>query len=183
MGIRPSKSAGSEHLVIDDRNSGDMTATVGGAWRLVSDQVMGGVSNGTLQPALHRNRPCLRMQGSVSTDFNGGFLQMSLELAGGRAMDMSDYSAFELAVAGNNERYNLHVRTTDLFMPWQSYRASFDLSDTWQTIEIPFSALVPHRTVRPFRPERLTRIGIVAIGRDFEADVSLGQVRLLHKAD
>mgnify|MGYP000541339956 CR=1 FL=1 len=183
MDDKPMQPAGSDELVIDDRSRGDMNATLGGAWRLVSDQVMGGVSNGRLQADTHRGRSCLRMLGRVSTHNNGGFLQMSLELAGGQCLDVSAYDAFRLTVAGNNERYNLHARTSDLFMPWQSYRAGFDIREAWQTIEIPFDALVPHRTVKPFRPGCLTRIGLVAIGRDFQADICLGDVRLARKPD
>jgi len=181
MGDRNRQLAGPESLVIDDRSLGDLNATIGGAWRLVSDQVMGGVSRGSLQVETIHGRSCLRMQGAVSTDYNGGFLQMSLELAGGRALDVADYDAFLLTISGNHERYNLHARTSDLFMPWQSYRASFDAESAWQTVEIPFEILRPHRTVRPFRPGRLTRIGLVAIGRDFQADICLGDIRLLRK--
>jgi hypothetical protein len=181
MNGKPLQQTGTDSLVIDDRSHGDMHATIGGAWRLVSDRVMGGVSDGWLQPEIHRGRSCLRMQGAVSTDNNGGFLQMSLELASGKVFDVSAYRAFQLTVAGNKERYNLHVRTSDLFMPWQSYRAGFDSHDDWQTIEIPFEQLVPHRTVRPFRPSRLTRIGLVAIGRDFQADICLADLRLVRR--
>jgi hypothetical protein len=54
-------------LIIDDRRSGNHTASGGGNWRLVKDSVMGGVSAGQLTAEEVDGRPCLRLQGEVST--------------------------------------------------------------------------------------------------------------------
>jgi len=35
-----------DYFVIDDRQSSDMTATLGSSWRLITDGVMGGLSSG-----------------------------------------------------------------------------------------------------------------------------------------
>jgi len=168
-----------DSLTIDDRRSGDLTSNLGTSWRLVSDNVMGGVSAGRLQPQQHAGRDCLRLQGEVSTRNNGGFVQMALDLANGDAMDASAFDAVEFEVAGNGERYNLHLRTTDLWLPWQSYRAEFTATPEWQRLRIPFRSIHPYRTGKPFRAGRLKRIGVVAIGRDFQADVCLASVRLV----
>ncbi len=167
-----------DSLIIDDRSSGDLGSNLGSSWRLVSDNVMGGVSAGRLTPTQHAGRDCLRLQGEVSTRNNGGFVQMVLELADGEAMDASAFDAVEIEVAGNGERYNLHLRTTDLWLPWQSYRAEFTATPEWQRLQIPFRAIHPYRTGKPFRADHLKRIGVVAIGRDFQADVCLASVSL-----
>lgn len=167
-----------DSLTIDDRSSGDLGSNLGSSWRLVSDNVMGGVSAGGLTPTQHAGRDCLRLQGEVSTRNNGGFVQMVLELADGDAMDASAFDAVEIEVAGNGERYNLHLRTTDLWLPWQSYRAEFTATPEWQRLRIPFNSIHPYRTGKPFRADRLKRIGVVAIGRDFQADVCLASVSL-----
>jgi len=166
-------------LIIDDRSSGDLGSKLGSSWRMVSDNVMGGVSAGRLTPTQHAGRDCLRLQGEVSTRNNGGFLQMALDLANGDAMDASAFDAVEIEVAGNGERYNLHLRTTDLWLPWQSYRAEFTATPEWQRLRIPFREIYPYRTGKPFRAERLKRISLVAIGRDFQADVCVASLKLV----
>ena len=68
-------------LIIDDRKSGDLHATFGNKWTLVTDGVMGGVSEGQLFTDLIEDRPCLRMRGDVRLENNGGFIQIALELS------------------------------------------------------------------------------------------------------
>ena len=162
---------------IDDRSTATLEASRGGAWRLITDQVMGGTSNGELKPDRYRGRHCLHLSGSVSTANNGGFIQMALDLAGGKPFDASQYAGLLLQVAGNSERYNLHLRTGDLWLPWQSYRFSFAAEPEWREIRIPFAELRPYRTNRRFSAERLIRLGLVAIGREFAPDLCAGSVR------
>ena len=167
-----------EQQLIDDRSSDTLTSSLGTQWRLVTDQVMGGVSEGSLTPENHRGRRCLRLQGGVSTANNGGFVQMALPLAADATYDATAYTGIELQVTGNNERYNLHIRTASLWLPWQSYRASFEATPEWTTVRIPFTALKPYKTSRAFRPDQLEQLGLVAIGREFQADLCLAAVRL-----
>ena len=168
--------------IVDDRRSGDLRSNVGVEWRLITDGVMGGLSSGQLVLDEHRGKACLRMSGDVTTENNGGFLQIALSLTDiakseKDVFDASYYSGVELEVSGNDETYNIHFRTDDLWFPWQSYRASFKVHDRWQTIRVPFASLKPYKTTRKFSPEELIRIGIVAIGRDFKADLCLASLR------
>lgn len=162
--------------LIDDRRSGTLKANNGKIWRLITDQVMGGVSQGSVKPAQIADRPCLRLSGRVSTERNGGFVQMALDLADSN-FDASGFDGIELQVYGNEEMYNLHLRTTGLWLPWQSYRIEFLASDHWQTVRAPFTSLAPYRTHKNFDPRHVTRLGLVAIGRKFDADLCIGQVR------
>lgn len=171
-----SQAAGNDGL-IDDRSSGTLRASIGGEWRLVSDRVMGGRSSGQMRTDSFQGRDCVRMQGDVSTENNGGFLQIALDLAAGKRFDASGFDGVLLQVAGNGERYNLHLRTSDLWQPWQSYRAGFIAKADWSEIRIPFTDLEAYRSDREFRPERLIRIGLVAIGREFQADLCVAGVR------
>ena len=50
-------------LLIDDRSSGTLLSTLGTKWRLVTDQVMGGISSGTLKVNTYKNQDCLHLQG------------------------------------------------------------------------------------------------------------------------
>ena len=163
--------------LIDDRSSGTLQSSNAGEWRLVTDQVMGGVSSGSMSLDSYRGRDCIRMRGSVSTENNGGFLQIVLDLADGDRFDASAYQGVLLQVAGNGERYNLHLRTSDLWLPWQSYRATFVAGSEWSELSIPFAAFEAYRTRRDLKPERLIRIGLVAIGREFDADLCLAMLR------
>ena len=162
---------------------GDLTAAAGGRWRLVTDQVMGGVSHGTLRPETVAGRPALRMQGDVRLENNGGFVQMALDLApSGAAVDVDGWTGFEIEAFGNGARYNLHLRTADMTRPWQSYRQAFEAPAAWRTLRLPFAGFGPHRIDAPLDLKRLKRIGFVAIGRAFHADLAVAAVRLYDDA-
>ncbi|GJL76922.1 MAG: hypothetical protein NMNS02_30280 [Nitrosomonas sp.] len=164
-------------FIIDDRTSGNLSSSLGTPWRLVTDQVMGGVSSGNLTLDNYKDRDCLRLHGDVSTENNGGFVQIALNLAKDESFDASAYAGIELSVSGNNEQYNVHFRTTDLWLPWQSYRFSFKATPEWQTIRIPFANIEAYRTTIKFHKDKLRRIGLVAIGRAFEADLCVASLK------
>jgi Complex I intermediate-associated protein 30 (CIA30) len=166
-----------QDLIINDRSSDNLSANLGTQWRLVTDQVMGGVSNGELNLDDYKGKKCLCMRGNVSIDNNGGFVQIALDLNQGEPLDASAYTGVEFSVAGNNEPYNVHFRTTDLWLPWQSYRYTFKASPEWQTIRIPFASLEAYRTTTKFRQDKLKRIGLVGIGRNFKADLCVASIK------
>jgi hypothetical protein len=164
--------------VIDDLSGDDLVATIGTRWQLVTDRVMGGVSDGTLVRESVSGRPALRMRGDVSLENNGGFVQMALDLApDGGVVDASSWTGIELDVIGNDEDYGVHLRTDAVERPWQSYRQSFRAAAAWRTVQLAFADFVPHRIDVPLDVRRLRRIGLVAIGRTFSADLAVGGVR------
>ncbi|WP_367179864.1 CIA30 family protein [uncultured Tateyamaria sp.] len=120
----------------------------------------------------------MRLTGDVSLDNNGGFVQIAFDLADGEVFDASGYTGIALNVLGNGETYDLRLRTDALTRPWQSFRTEFVAPDTWTTIELPFSVFEAHRTDATFDPARLRRIGILAIGREMQADIAVSDVRL-----
>ena len=106
-------------------------------------------------------------------------LQAALDLRPtGGALDASDYTGVRLCARGNGEAYALHLRTPDNVRPWQSYRAQFKADAVWQHINIPFSAFTPHRVQTPLDISRLRRLGLVAIGRAFHADLAVCELAL-----
>jgi hypothetical protein len=166
--------------VIDDLSRTPPFATIGNEWQIVTDQVMGGISGGTLAREIVGGRPAIRMTGQVSLDNNGGFIQIGLDLAPeGQAVDASPWTGIELDVLGNGEEYNLHLRTLELTRPWQSYRQSFYAAMAWQTVQLNFCRFTPHRTDVPLDLGQLRRVSVVAIGRAFSADLALGGIRFL----
>ena len=76
--------AGSERA-IDDLSNAEPAAPNGCRWEAVSDRVMGGVSVPALARGTVAGRPAQRLTGRVRLDNDGGFLQMALDLAPGRA--------------------------------------------------------------------------------------------------
>ncbi len=165
-------------FIIDDRTSGSLVASTGTSWRLVTDRVMGGVSSGDLRPETVDGQPCLRLTGKVRLENEGGFVQMALDLLPHGYLDARKYSGVLLDVRGNTEGYNLHVRTADVSRPWQAYRATFQARPSWHTVRVPFSKLAPYRISAPLDLSRLRRIGLVAIGRAFFADLCVSRVAL-----
>lgn len=165
------------NFVIDDRSTKSFVSTFGSVWRLVTDDVMGGVSFGELSLQNVEGIECIRMSGNVSTENNGGFVQMSLDLTQNGPFDATSYDGVEAYVLGNNERYNIHLKTVDLFHPWQSYRFTFLTNSKWQKIRIPFSELEPHRTDIKFRKDGIKRIAFAAIGREFDVEIYLASIR------
>jgi len=166
-----------EHI-IDDRSSNSLLATNGMLWRAISDTVMGGVSSGKLTPTWIEDRECLQLTGQVSLENNGGFFQASLDLNNSLPLDASDYSGIKIEIYGNSEVYNLHLRTDDTRIVWQSYRTSFRALPYWQTLQLRFDDFQPHRIDKPLDTKVLRRIGVVAIGREMKADVCIGRLSL-----
>jgi len=165
--------------ILDDLNAPHPRAANGAEWRLFTDRVMGGVSNGTMTRETVSGRAAIRMRGDVSLENNGGFIQISLDLApAGEAADTSAWSGLEVDVLGRGEDYSLRLRTTDLTESWQSYRQGFVAGPEWTTVRLPFADFTPHRTETPLDLTKLRRLGLVAIGREFSADLSVGGVRL-----
>ena len=164
--------------VIDDLSGRFPEATNGARWELLSDRVMGGVSAGRLSLEPVAGRMAIRLQGDVSLENNGGFIQMALDLDSmGGSVDCRGYEGLEIEVSGNEETYGLHLRTADLGRPWQSYRQAFLAPPDWETIRLPFAKFLPHRTDVAFAPGRIRRLGLVAIGRAFRADLALSAIR------
>jgi len=165
-------------LIIDDRRTGDLESVAGGSWRMVTDGVMGGLSSGELSLDTIDNKACLRLSGDVRLENNGGFIQAALDVEGTAAADVSNYHGVLLKVYGNNHEYNLHLRTGDVWLPWQSYRASFKAPAHWQTVRLPFAEFTGYRIGKKLDLKRLERIGLVAIGRAFTADLCIGELAL-----
>ncbi|GHF04100.1 CIA30 family protein [Aliiroseovarius zhejiangensis] len=149
------------------------------SWEFVADTVMGGVSQGAITTGPVHGRTATRLTGRVSLDNNGGFVQMATDLnPDGTVRDASHWRGLELDLCGNGETYELRLRTDHLTRPWQSYRAGFSAAPDWATLRFPFADFTPHRTDTPFDPARLHRVGVIAIGRAFTADIAVSALRL-----
>ena len=102
---------------------------------------------------------------------------MALDLApAGRMLDASAYTGVLLIVRGNGESYGVQLRTAACMRPWQSYRAGFVAGPAWREIRLPFQRFEPCRLMEPLDVRQLRRIGLVAIGRAFHADLAVSAI-------
>lgn len=141
-------------------------------WRFFTDQVMGGVSTGRATFLQENGRPFARMTGNVSTANRGGFIQMRLDLA---TPPPQGTTGLRLLVRGNTQRYFVHLRTKGTMLPWQYYQAGFDVSEEWQEVRLPLAEFAPSGALLRNVPDaaRLTSVGIVAYGRDHDAQIDV----------
>jgi adhesin HecA-like repeat protein len=166
-------------MLIDDFSRPDLRSCLGTEWRAVSDRVMGGVSKALITIDRIDGRNGLRLRGHIRIDNDGGFGQAAVDLAPpGQTLDASSYDGIRFLALGNDERYAIHLRTLDCVRPWQSYRAQFAAAPKWQLVTLPFTSFVPHRLMTPLDTGSMRRLGLVAIGRRFEADVMISDIGL-----
>jgi hypothetical protein len=150
-------------------------------WTYVSDQVMGGISEGAMVFAQDDNQHFARMTGQVSTDNNGGFIQfrraITKEALGTKEVFQSATGVF-LRVRGNSEQYFVHLRTSGTILPWQYYQASFEVTEQWQMIKLPLTDFQRSgswlRT--SLKPASIRSIGVVAFGRDHSAQIDVAEI-------
>ncbi len=165
-------------MLVDDFAGSGFVSALGTEWRTVTDTVMGGRSQASLRYDHVDGLRCLRLSGQVRLDNNGGFLQMALDLGvAGGTLDASKFNCLRLLVRGNGERYSAHLRTPDNLRPWQSYRAHFTALSRWCEIRLPLDGFQPHRVDATLDVSRLKRLGLVAIGRAFQADLAVAEIR------
>lgn len=171
-----------EDLLVLDAARPDLGLAPPARWQAITDRVMGGISQGDVCARAVSGRPALVLSGSVSLENNGGFIQMAADLCsdGGPLAAAAGLAAVRLTVTGDGADYGLHLRTSDLTRPWQSYRLGFTApADDWAEITLSLSDLVAHRTDAPFRPDRLRRLGLVAIGRAFQPWLAVARIGLV----
>jgi hypothetical protein len=117
----------------------------------------------------------IRLTGTVSTANNGGFIQARSEFAEGCPPGAG---ARAIRVRGNGERYFMHLRTRATRLPWQYYQAGFETGADWREVRLPFAAFERSGGLLAARDRSgaSRSIGLVAFGRDHQADVSLAAI-------
>jgi hypothetical protein len=144
-------------------------------WTYFSDQVMGGVSEGRATFERVDDQTVLHLTGMVSAANRGGFIQARSKLD---APLPATTQGVILNVRGNDQTYFIHLRTTRTLLPWQFYQASFEVSDSWEEVRIPFDKFAPYgRFLRQsFDVEAIRSLAVAAFGRDHNADLSVRAV-------
>ena len=140
-------------------------------WAYLADTVMGGVSQGSAEFAAG----ALRLTGQVSTKNNGGFIQVRTRVD---PIEPKDKTGIKIKVKGNGNVYYLHIRNASARLPWQYYTASFHTSEKWKEVIIPFEDFEKSATFMPkkLKTNSIRTIGLVAYGKDHNADVSIANL-------
>ena len=81
------------------------------------------------------------------------------------------YQGIFIELYGSAHEYNLHIKTTQLTRPWQSFRSSLAVEPRWTRFIVPYEQLQAHRTDAELEPTKITSIAVVAIGQEFDVDV------------
>ena len=168
-------AANTKVLVLDNLDEPGKT-TQGQSWSFFTDGVMGGISKGYVELKQIDKIPCYRMIGNVTTENNGGFIQIRSIL--NPPIKINNYEGIYLKVFGNNKKYFLHLRTPFTMAPWQYYSFSFQVSNEWVEIKAPF---VKFKKSNFYQPEKLlnqniTSIGLVAGFANYQADICLAEI-------
>jgi hypothetical protein len=153
----------------------DFSDSASSRWSFFTDQVMGGVSTGQAALETEGEETFLRLQGRVSTENNGGFIQARWE----PSEPVADSArGVEIEVRGNDQTYYLHLRTRGTRLPWQFYQAPFEVTGGWTVLRIPFADFAPKGRLlsKTFAPDTIRSLAVAAYGRDHAADVSVRRI-------
>jgi hypothetical protein len=106
-------------------------------WYVVNDNVMGGRSEGDFE----QEQGELRFTGRTNTN-GGGFSSIRTKAL---QLDLSDHDGIRVHVKGDGRRYTWRLTTAARWRGGQvGYWADFETrSDTWITVDIPFSSFIP----------------------------------------
>ena len=146
-------------------------------WQYISDQTMGGVSNG--QAVLEKDEDIFfaRLIGNVSTANNGGFIQLRSTLSFVNLYNKNKtLRGVRLNTRGNGETYHLFIRTSETRSYRDFYFATFIAESEWKTVDLPFAKFKHRFSNSLLDGNDIRTLGIVAYGRDFFSDVSVSEI-------
>ena len=168
-------SANQNTMILDNLSNPGVT-TQKQNWAFFTDGVMGGLSQGKAIISSINGVNCYHMTGNVTTENNGGFIQIRNQLK--PTISTKEYKGIYLKVFGNNENYSIHLRTALTLAPWQYYKFSFKTENKWNEIRAPFSEFKKSNVYQPsdLVGQKIKSIGLVAGFKDFTADICLSEI-------
>ena len=147
-------------------------------WQYISDRTMGGISDGRAVLEQDGDIIFARLTGTVSTDNNGGFIQLRSNVSFiNFEKEGENLKGVRLNTRGNGETYHIFIRTNDTRSYRDFYSNTFTANTNWKIIELPFDKF-KHRVSKKFDllGKNIRTFGIVAYGRDFVSDVSVSNI-------
>ncbi|MFK7978273.1 MAG: CIA30 family protein [Halioglobus sp.] len=159
-----------DKLLIDDFES-----QPDARWRFFADTVMGGVSTGQISFLSENGTQYARITGKVSTENNGGFIQIRTDLS---SAPEEEIAGVRLIVRGNNQQYFVHLRTRGTVLPWQYYQSGFLATEDWIEVQLPLASFqASGRMLRKIpKAQSLKSVAVVAFGRDHDAEIDVREI-------
>ncbi len=167
--------ANENNMILDDLSTPGITSQKQN-WAFFTDGVMGGLSQGKAIISKVDGKDCYHMTGDVTTENNGGFIQIRNQLK--PAISTKEYEGIYVKVYGNQQEYAIHLRTALTVAPWQYYKFSFNTNNKWNEIKAPFNEFKKSNAYQPGKliGQKIKSIGLVAGFRDFAADICLSEI-------
>ncbi len=144
-------------------------------WKIITDQVMGGISQGQFNYQKTGDDDTVILTGSVSTKNNGGFIQIRRNL---NNVNLNNVKKITIIAKGNDEKYFIHLRTNFTVLPWQYYQSSFVVENNFKMFVLPLSDFKRSGYLLPKRlkPNYIKSIAIVAFGKDYKAELIVKEI-------
>lgn len=106
-----------------------------GAWHVVNDGVMGGLSQGKISLS---GKGSALFDGFISTENSGGFSSVKHSFS---KKNVSNYKTVLLRIKGDTKTYQFRIKQS--LKQQHSYVQKFRTSGVWETIRIPFDSFYP----------------------------------------
>ena len=146
-------------------------------WDAISDNVMGGVSEVNFYEMNDGSTNFYRLEGSVSTKNNGGFIQLRSTLSFANINeDEKVIKGVRLNARGNGETYHIFIRTNETRSYSDFYSATFIAKSKWEIIDLPFTKFKRTFSNTTLEGKDIRTFAIVAYGREFFSDVSVSKI-------
>ena len=144
-------------------------------WKMITDQVMGGVSEGQFNYRKIGDDNAIILTGSVSIKNNGGFIQIRRNLDD---VNLNNVKKVTIIAKGNDEKYFIHLRTAFTVLPWQYYQSSFVVENNFKSFVLPLSDFKKSGYLLPKRinPNNIKSIALVALGKDYNAELIVKEI-------
>jgi hypothetical protein len=102
-------------------------------WRIVNDDVMGGVSSSKV---FITEDDKISFSGNVSLENNGGFASLRSPV---KEYNFENFSGIEIKIKGDGKRYSISMKETTYFSGY-FYTSAFETKkEEWIVVQIPFN--------------------------------------------
>ena len=147
-------------------------------WTYISDNVMGGVSTGSVAYKTDNGASVALLSGNVTTENNGGFIQVRRNISN---IDLKTAKFVKVVAKGNNQKYFIHLRTTGTILPWQYYASEFIVDEDFKEFILPINKFEKSSffLANTIKSKNITSIGLVAYGRDHHAKLKVKEIAFL----
>ena len=148
-----------------------------GQWKFISDNVMGGLSTGSIAYEMKEGQSIAYLSGDVTTENNGGFIQLRSTLSFMSLNNLEKIlSGVRIKTKGNGETYHIFIRTSKTRSYRDFYYATFIANEDWETVDLPFINFKHRFSDSALDGNDIQTFGIVAHGRDFYSDVPISEI-------